>query len=374
MRSWFFLILIGLVLFGCLGLPSHTGPVKHNVPPSPSPSHKPPAKPKGFCYGKIRSAVLKPLNYDTFNLYMNFSSGLFKWVEVKHTSNEDYIAAHGLIHTEQVFLSNTSGQERRFFCLVFNGSRVCAEIKNDSFLRYRFALLQSLDPALSARKEIKELDVLNSSGGFVCLNQTLNNKANCFDVLLNYNVLTLDDLKKIGMLPSDPKLTYFSDYHARYCISHNGVLSTVALRYRFLGKPMNSSTTFRFTFSNSTIALPSELENESMLEARLVRVLALEREFRACKGPNTGICIKTLAVKSAVPALCDLAKSERDSCYLILARELGRQALCSKIQNHSLEDDCLLELGVDKKDASICEEISDQQKRTKCLTLLHQTG
>ncbi len=357
----FMVVLLVFFSCGCLFPPS-----KQSIPISQN--NSPIIETKDY-YGIIRKAILYPLSFNKYALRMNFSQGKFSSSYTIHDGTNDYIFAKGLIHNEEVFIfkNGTDVPTEIIFCLTFNKTRNCAVVGNSSLLS-RVAQLEGLSPEYTTRAQIKELDVLNKSHGLVFLSAQAKGKEQCLTFALNYDKLSLTDLKQIGLLPSDPKLTLFSDYRITYCIADN-VLSYTNLSYRYLGREMKSESYFNYDFSDVSFPLVNEsLKNASFVDSLLAKVFRIEKEARACmKKDKKDLCFKTLAVKEALPDLCDFAGEERDRCYVILASEVENENICNNIEDGALKDDCFYEIAMKKEDSAICNNIMNETIKDECL-------
>ena len=373
MRNKGWLILVGLMVamliffnYGCVFYES-----KQNASIQQNNSLR--VKTKDY-YSIIRKAILYPTSFNTYSLCMNFSQGAFSFSRAIHDGTKDYIFAKGLIHDEEVFIFKNGSYvpSKIVFCLIFNKTRNCAVVGNSSLLS-RVAKLESFSPEYTARTQIKELDVLNMSGGLVFLREQAKGKERCLTFALNYDELSLTNLKQIGLLPSDPKLTLFSHYKITYCITNN-TLTYTNLSYTFLGKNMTSTSWFNYNFYNVSFPTINEsLKNASFVGSLLAKVLRIEKEARACmREDKKDLCFKTLAVREALPILCDFAGDERDRCYVILASETGKEELCNNVDDGELKDDCFYEVAMKKGDSAICKNIVNKTIMEDCLVRLIQ--
>ena len=288
----------------------------------------------------FKSHLLTPFSHPSVTFYITSSQP--PNVTVIHTPSITVINASYLTYQLIFFAPNGSVNT---VCMLFNGTTTCS---NHSKLLNKF---YTLDPFYNINKSLKEMNVLYKKGGL-----TVVKNGTCFTLHYNYDVLSLDDIKSIGLSPNDPKFTFFSNFTQVFCFNNNS--EDVFLSYNYNGKLMNYSSHLSFSFT--TPPLPHLQPSNTTMP--VFTALTVEKRLKQCLSNHSDSCVLTLAYDYLMPSLCDYTNKVK--CITVLAQTTGNVSLCDLIDKET----CIADVAVATQNKTLCSLISNTTLKQQCLS------
>ncbi|MFA5076816.1 MAG: eight-cysteine-cluster domain-containing protein [Candidatus Micrarchaeia archaeon] len=265
-------------------------------------------------------------------------------------------------------------------CISFYGNTSCSQVDANSSLAQSFSSMNSSFLGGRTERNVNALAIYNRSGamafeGGVGESEVGGKKCQLIKYVLDYSKLTLVDLRDLGMSPNDPVLLYSKDYTFEYCIDNESNTLSAKLDYTYLGEPRETITLIKEALwgsADAAEAVHPALGNTNETEALFLEAINVEKNVLSCARNATtkDACVRNYAVSNDLPDLCLLAGGAKDRCILTLAPQALRSDLCPSVDNASFRDDCWIEMGARKKNASFCENVLDVEKRSYCASLL----
>lgn len=326
-------------------------------------------------------AVLHPMNYSEYEYAYDevSSSGYINSVYMTAKPGSSYVMKEDVVFRREVFTD--SGAQT--LCLGNVNRELCSTVPVNSTFNPYASTLKSL---LFTEDNIQANYHMNKKfmefGALVMGNSTEEKEYSgkkCTEVsyTVDYSKMTVEQMMSLGIDASSAEVLVSKQYNFTVCIDpQTKEMIHKKMIYLNLGEPMYTEyfiTTANWGKSNIPAA-PTELIDERSLQTFFDAARTSQQKFLECMlGNNTDSCLRTEAISTNNEEICAYIKGTdmRDSCYVNIGITKKDAEFCKQI-TPAFQDDCYLEFAWRFLNTSYCEMMADSGKREECTALVSE--
>lgn len=323
-------------------------------------------------------AIRSPLQYSEYTYAYEdvASNGYTSSVFLTSSANYSYVRKDDAIFTRELFVSGNS----TILCLENVNRRLCSEVsQNSTFGPYAYSLETLLFNRETIEKTEENNEKLVQYGAIVFGEEVTDSSYNgreCSEIsyTLDYSKLTVEQMWDLGLSPDSPEVLISKQFNFTLCIDpDSGDVLHRLLSYYALGEPHSteSSTVQILWGTPSAVEFPSELGSGEEMDTFLSALSMSQYNYRVCLAQEeVDGCIRTEAILSRNERLCELVQNStmRDICYVNVGLEKGNSLLCEEVGAGN-RDACFMEFAWKYNNASFCESVSAGAKQ-ECFELV----
>ncbi|MBU0586054.1 eight-cysteine-cluster domain-containing protein [Candidatus Micrarchaeota archaeon] len=325
----------------------------------------------------LLAALKKPGNYSTYSYEYERDVDEYVYTVELMKSPEMLVVTNKDIFFEKTVYSNST---TNVLCITFDGEESCSNANENKELNKSAQVAILEDISLNVDKGVKNTELRIDYGLLIFENHTVETTVdgrNCTMIkyIVDYSKATVEQLNNLGLGLASGEVTYAKDQKYEVCIDDEDNILYKKFSAIYNGKPtyeIRKTLNFSWGTVDQTQLVVPELVNATITHQHFLDALNARNGVLACSvnAAEKDNCIKNYAIENAAPYVCLLAESEKDRCILSIAPRMGVEALCLKVDNVIMRDDCWLEIAAAKNDSAFCNNISNSETKNNCENIL----